>query len=251
VLGSLMLGACSAPFASAGSADSTTPPRTGSCRDLRAADLDSTSNSTTVVACIRRHTAQTFLVGALPRSTGQAYDDARQATYAEAACTKAFGAYLGADEDQVLRAWLSWSWFGPSERGWQRGARWFRCDVVGGPRGTRTLASLPTPAEGMFATSPPDAWLTCSQGAEVVGGTKVPCSVPHTWRAATTVEIGKPAASYPGDRVVAARSRDRCHDSIGTYLHHPASFGFAVTAFGAEDWATGTRRSICWARTSL
>jgi hypothetical protein len=251
VLGVLVLSACSTPFTSADSADSTTPPRTGSCRDLDAGDLDATSNSSAVVPCSHRHTAQTFLVGTLPRSTGSAYNDARQGTYADAACAQGFATYLGADAGQVLQAWLSWSWFGPSEHGWQRGARWFRCDVIGGPSGVKTLDALPESAAGLFSPTPPDAWLTCSQGAEVVGGTKVACSQPHTWRAATTVEIGKPAASYPGDHSVGVRSQERCHDSIGSYLHHPASFGFAVTSFGADRWAAGNRLSLCWARTSL
>ena len=32
-----------------------------------------------------------------------------------------------------MRVQLSWAWFRPSERGWDKGARWYRCDLVGGP----------------------------------------------------------------------------------------------------------------------
>ena len=31
-----------------------------------------------------------------------------------------------------MRTVLSWAWFRPSEEAWDQGARWYRCDVVGG-----------------------------------------------------------------------------------------------------------------------
>ncbi|MET3960366.1 hypothetical protein ABIE44_000300 [Marmoricola sp. OAE513] len=254
VIGALAL--CLLPLVGCGSdaaqtaSDSKTPPRVGACRDLSARDLTRASNDGKPVACAKEHTAQTFLVGELPRSTGTAYDDKGHAGYVYAACTKAFGSYLGADESMVMRSRLSWAWFRPSERGWDKGARWFRCDVVGGPQDATSLRPLPEEAEGMFGTDLPDAWFTCADGESVSTGTKVACTEPHTWRAVTTVKIGQPDDAYPGDRLAEVRSRDYCKDSVRGWLGYPPDFEFGYSWFREDHWDGGNRRAVCWARTT-
>jgi hypothetical protein len=230
-------------------ADRVTPPKLDACRDLRASDLDEASNASPVVPCTAKHTAQTFAVGTLPASTGSSYDDRRHGAFVYRTCTQGFRDFLGIDESLAMRVQLSWAWFRPSKRGWDRGARWYRCDVVGGPDGAKTLRALPADTRALFARLPPDAWLTCARGATVARSVRVPCSEPHDWRAVTAIKVGQPADPYPGDRIVQVRSRDRCSDWIGTQTGYAANYDFGYTWFHEEEWSTGNRRSVCWART--
>lgn len=237
------------PFGGASTSDRLTAPKLGACRDLKAADVDERSNDADPVSCTKKHTAQTFAIGTLPDSTGTSYDDRRHGTYVYEICQKAFGEFLGADESLVMRIQLSWAWFRPSERGWKNGARWYRCDVLGGPDGAKSFQPLPRDARGLFSTDLPDAWLTCARGASVAGSTKVACSQKHDWRAVTTVKVGKPEDPYPGDRIVEVRSRDYCQESVGGWMHYPPDYDFGYSWFREAQWKAGNRRSVCWAKT--
>lgn len=246
----LLAAACSRPGHRETEADRVTPPQVGACRELPAQAVDKPSNASQVVPCSQPHTAETFAVGALPKETGTAYGDKRQGKFVYTACNDAFREYLGADESLALRSQLSWAWFRPSERGWGRGARWYRCDVVGGAEGAKRLRDLPTEVKGLFAGGPQDAWVTCARGATLPASTKVPCSEAHDWRAISTIKVGQPDEPYPGDRIVQVRSRDTCSEWIAAWSHYPAEYEYAYTWFHEAEWAAGNRRSICWTRTS-
>ncbi|MGO4256273.1 septum formation family protein [Marmoricola sp. RAF53] len=241
--------ACDVPFASTSASDNLTPPKLGACRDLVPGDLTKPSNDTAPIACTTGHTAQTFAIGTLPAATGKGYDDPRHGRFVYGTCQKAFAEFLGADESLAMRSRLSWAWFRPSERGWDKGARWYRCDLVGGPADATKLRHLPEDAQGLFSESLPDAWLTCARGPGVGKGTKVACTEKHDWRAVTTVKVGQPDDPYPGDRLVQVRSRDYCQESVGGWMHYPPDYDYGYTWFREAQWATGNRRSICWART--
>lgn len=231
-------------------ADKLTTPELGACRDLRAADLEKASNGTEVVPCSEDHTAQTFAVGTLPESTGTGYRDRKHGRFVYRTCQKAFGEFLGADESLVLRIRLSWAWFRPSETAWEKGPRWYRCDVVGGPVDAKELRDLPEDARGLFTDDLPDAWLTCARGPSVTEGVKVSCAEKHDWRAVTTVKVGRNEDRYPGDRIVQVRSRDYCAESVLAWLQYPATYEWGYSWFKQAQWATGNRRSVCWARTT-
>lgn len=229
-------------------ADGLTPPKLGACRDLDAEDLSKPSNATAVVACTKDHTAQTFAIGTLPDETGLTYDDKRHGKFVYAACQASLGEFLGAEESVVLRSRLSWAWFRPSKKGWENGARWYRCDVVGGPSGATKLRDLPDEARGLFSEELSDAWMTCARGDTVASSTKVPCTEKHDWRAVTTVKVGQPTDPYPGDRIVQVRSRDYCQESVGGWMHYPPDYDYGYSWFREAQWKIGNRRSICWAR---
>jgi hypothetical protein len=230
-------------------ADKLTPPELGACRDLGAGDLDQPSNANPVVSCAKHHTAQTFAIGTLPSRTGSSYRDKRHGTFVFETCSQAFRDFIGVDDGLAMRVQLSWAWFRPSERGWGRGARWYRCDVVGGPDGASELRDLPADAKGLFTNDLPDAWLTCARGTAVAHATKVPCSQPHDWRAVTAIKVGQPADPYPGDRIVEVRSRDRCSDWVGAWSHYAPDYEFGYTWFHEAEWSTRNPRAICGART--
>lgn len=239
------------PDADPAQVDSVEAPELGACRLLTPADVQQPFDATRTVPCGEEHTAETFAVGPLPADLADAaYDDRRLGDFAYDTCGRAFTGFLGGDESAVLRSVLSWAWFRPSPQAWEDGARWYRCDVVGGADGSEAYAALPTTARGLLrGRRPADRWSVCAVGPVVAGSQKVPCSQPHDWRAVTTVKLGAPADAYPGDRLVEVRTRDFCSDSVGAYLGYPLDFDFGYTWFGAGEWEAGNRRSICWART--
>lgn len=231
--------------------DSVEMPETGVCRELTPEDVAMPANATKVVDCGERHTAETFAVGELPAELEDvAYDDAALDRHAYQTCSTAFAAFVGADESTVLRTTLSWAWFRPSEKAWDEGARWYRCDVVGGNADNPTYRPLPETAEDLLAGRPSDKWLSCARGPSVGEGEKVPCSQKHDWRAVTTVKIGEPDDDYPGDRVMESRTRSFCATSVKAWLNYPAEFEYGFTFFHQAEWDAGIRRSVCWARTS-
>lgn len=231
--------------------DSTARPENGLCRTLTPDDVRLPANATAAVPCSRSHTAETFAVADLPKSYDDSdYGDADIARYAYRECSRGFADFVGADESLVLRTTLSWAWFRPSEKAWRKGARWFRCDIVGGNSASTSYRPLPAAARGILAGRPDEAWLSCARGATVATGAKVACSEKHDWRAVTTVKIGQPGDDYPGDRVMESRSRSFCSASVKAWLNYPAEFEYGYTFFHRAEWEAGIRRSVCWARTT-
>jgi hypothetical protein len=230
--------------------DSVETPELGACRMLTPDEVAQPSNATKTVDCSEPHTAQTFAVGELPDSLDDAgYEDDAVGTFAYETCSSKFQRFLGADESLVMRTVVSWAWFRPSEKAWDNGARWYRCDIVGGGEQSEEYALLPETAEGLLAGRPNDKWMVCVAGETVAGSPKIPCSQKHDWRAVTTIKLGDPDEEYPGDRVVEVTTRDFCSDSVGAWLNYPLDYDFGYTWFHEAEWQAGNRRSICWAKT--
>ena len=231
-------------------ADASQKPVLGACRMLTPDDVAEPSNDSEAVDCSDTHTAETFAVGQLPSTFDDAdYDDGDLGAWAYETCSKAFMDFLGADESLVMRTVVSWAWFRPSESAWDDGARWYRCDVVGGGEQSREYVELPPTAEGLLLGRPKDRWLVCADGPTVAGSVKVPCTDPHQWRAVTTIGLGEKGDEYPGDRVVEVTTRDFCSKSVGAWLNYPVDYDFGYTWFHEAEWDTGNRRSVCWAKT--
>lgn len=233
--------------------DAVSPPAVGVCRLLEPADVEATSDATRTVSCSKRHTAETYAVGELPAEVEHAaYDSKEVALAGYRACNEAFARHLGADESVVMRTVLSWAWFRPSEKAWKKGARWYRCDLVGGTEAVAKdrYLDLPQKTAGLLHTSKPaDRWMVCGRGPSVSTSTKVPCNRRHDWRAATTIKVGEPADPYPGDRAIEVKTREYCRTSISAWLNYAVDFQFGYTWFHKAEWEAGNRRSICWART--
>jgi hypothetical protein len=229
--------------------DAVEAPELGACRVLTPDDVDLPSNATKTVDCSEPHTAETYAVGGLPSSLDDAdYDDREVGTYAYDICTKKFMSFLGADESLVMRTVVSWAWFRPSEKAWSDGARWYRCDIVGGGDESTSYVDLPETAKGLLLEQD-DHWMVCGNGATVSSSVKVPCTEEHNWRAVTTIKLGEPGEEYPGDRLVEVKSRDFCSDSVGAWLNYPIDYDFGWTYFHEAEWDAGNRRSVCWAKT--
>jgi hypothetical protein len=230
--------------------DAVETPELGACRMLTPDEVAEPSNATRTVDCSEPHTAQTFAVGELPSTFEAAdYHDDAMGEYAYQTCSTKFQRFLGADESLVMRTVVSWAWFRPSEEAWDKGARWYRCDIVGGGEQSEEYAELPETAEGLLSGRPKDTWMVCVAGDAVAGSPKIPCSETHGWRAVTTIKLGELEDAYPGDRAVEVTTRDFCSDSVGAWLNYPIDYDFAYTWFHEAEWQAGNRRSVCWART--
>ncbi|MFC7493475.1 MULTISPECIES: septum formation family protein [unclassified Nocardioides] len=226
-------------------------PELGLCRVLTPDDVAQPSDDTDDVPCTDAHTAETYAVGDLPGDFEDAdYDDSEVGAWAYEKCSDAFREFLGADESMVMRTVASWAWFRPSEDAWDEGARWYRCDVVGGGEQSKEYVDLPTTARGLLLGRPKDAWMVCADGETVAGSVKVPCTKPHSWRAVTTISLGDAKDDYPGDRLAEVTTRDFCSKSVGAWLNYPVDYEFGYTWFHEAEWEAGNRRSVCWAKTA-
>lgn len=222
-------------------------PEVGACRVLTADDVAEPSDDSETVPCEEDHTAETFHVGTL--AADAAYDDPELAAEVYDACQKRWVRFTGANESLALRTVLSWAWFRPTEEQWDEGARWFRCDVVGGLDRPDGLITLPASSKGVLLGIPPDRWMACVNADTVQEAPVLPCTEEHTWRAVSTIVVSEKKA-YPGSRLVEVLSRDYCSDSVLAWLDYPPQYDFGYTYFGEPEWEAGTNRAICWARTS-
>ena len=231
--------------------DAIEAPANGACRNLTPEDLGNTANASSVVPCSQTHTAETFHVQLLPDQFSDAAYDARSlSSYAGRTCTTAFARFLGTDESTSMRTIVTWAWFRPSGDAWNDGARWFRCDVVGGAVDSAQLVSLPVTAAGLLSDGPDEEWMACVDAPSVAQSPRIACAKPHVWRAVTTIKLGDEDAQYPGDEAVVKRTKDFCSGSVSAWLGYPPDFDFGYTWFGAAAWQSGNRRSVCWARTT-
>ena len=247
----LSVSACGGIGLGADAPVSTARPKDGVCRMLTPDDLQQTTDDTSPVSCASQHTAETFAVGAFPADVaGGDIDDPALGAYVLDECEREFRRFLGGDESLVMRATVTWAWFRPSPDAWEQGARWWRCDVVGGGEESTSLVTLPRTAKGILLGDPDDRWLACVKGPTVADSVKIPCSNEHNWRAVTTVVLGDGNDEYPGDRAVAVRTRNFCSDSVGAWMNYPVDYDYGFTWFHEDEWQAGNRRSICWAKTN-
>jgi hypothetical protein len=250
VLAASLLSGCGSEDAPDAESVAVSAPADGACRVLTPDDVAESHNESPVVDCAEPHTAQTFAVGALPTTYDDAeQDDPRLGEFAYRTCSERFLQFLKANESTVMRTVLSWAWFRPSPAAWERGARWYRCDLVGGGEQSASYVDLPEDAAGLLDGLPDDRWMACVAGLNVPGAPRIPCSEEHTWRAVTTIKLGGPEDPYPGDRLAEVKTRDYCQISVFYWLTSPESYDFAYTFFHEAEWETGNRRSVCWAKT--
>jgi hypothetical protein len=225
------------------------PPTVGACRMLTGTQAGEPSNDTATVPCSEPHDVETFAVGSLPASFAKAsWSDPALDRWAYTTCAEAFPSYLGTDESTAMRSLLTWVWFRPSKDAWGQGARWYRCDVLGGSAAHGKYVDLPTTTKDLLRR-PDDHWMACAKGKSVATGTKLPCSMAHDWRAVTTIKLGEPGDDYPGDAAAKAKTKSYCAESVDAWLGYPADYDYGYTWFGKQAWQAGNRRSVCWART--
>jgi hypothetical protein len=223
-------------------------PEAKACRVLDAEAITAASDDTETVDCSETHNAETFYVGEFDKADDLAYDDPSLGARVYEECNARYIKFVGATRSLALRTVIDWAWWRPSEEAWKDGARWFRCDVVGGNEESAQLVDLPETAKGLLLGIPPPRWMLCANGPVVAEAPKVACNQKHVWQAVSAVVMGKPKAKWPGQRVIEVNSRDYCSDWVGAWLNYPLDYEYGYTYFGRAEWEAGNRESVCWAK---
>ncbi len=169
------------------------PPR-DACYRVTGGELTRPSNSDRPVACTSPHTARTIAVGdlatVLPRRAARADSAAVQRRLAQV-CGRRLAAFLGGSQQDRDLSRLAVVWYSPTATESDRGADWFRCDVVAFA-GTASLLPLPRRSPGLRGVldrpGALDTYGLCGSAAPGTRGfRRVACGRPHAWRAIATV----------------------------------------------------------------
>lgn len=233
--------------------DSTALPEVGKCRNLTHEDVAEAYNFDKYVPCDEPHNAETFGAGPLPDEFKDAeYGDEKVNEWAFSQCRKLLEKYVGSDQSLLMRSMLSHVYFGPSEKAWDEGARWIRCDVVGGGQQGAEYVDLPTTTRNLLKVKKvedvEDRWMVCAEGKSV-SSAKVPCSEPHQMRAVTTIKLGEAKTKFLGVAESKKKASQYCKGSVQAWLGYPESFDYGYTWFGEKEWNAGNRWAVCWAVT--
>jgi hypothetical protein len=224
-----------------------TPPR-HACYDLDLAAAAAPTSAAQPVPCSGRHTTATFHVGTIhPVVDGHllAVDSDTVQQQVASRCRSRFASYVGGDEETRRLSRLTVVWFTPSLSDSDRGALWFRCDLVA-LAGRDQLAELPRATRDVLgAPQALDRFGTC--GTSSPAGRRferVICSAPHTWRARATINL--PAhAKYLGKAPGAAASSS-CHDVEARLASNILTLKWSFEWPSREQWDAGQRFGYCW-----
>jgi hypothetical protein len=221
------------------------------CYRLPISDLTEPTNRRRPVGCAERHDAQTFHVGTLDLVAdghALAVDADRVVDGLDAACDRRLARYLGGTAEDRRLTRLRAVWFAPTLAQADRGARWYRCDVVA-LAGNDRLLRLPEPRvlRGVLDRPAGASYGLCGTTAPGEPDfSRVICARPHAWRAVSTIALPR-GRDYPGVRAVRAAGNDRCRDLVRDLVDDPLSFRFGWEWPTREQWRAGQRHGYCWA----
>ena len=224
-------------------------PLEGACYDLTLDEVTEPTSDHPPVPCADTHTTRTIHVGLLDTVVDGhllAVDSAVAQEQVVESCSSRFARHVGGGERGRELSRLQVVWFSPTLEQSDRGATWFRCDVVllGRPG---ALAPLPRRLDGI---------LTRPGASEVVGlcGTAAPgtaafervvCSLPHSWKAMSTIPLAD--GRYPGVAAVRRAGESTCRDRVRRASTNPERFRYGWEWPTREQWQAGQRFGYCWA----
>lgn len=200
------------------------------------------------VPCDRRHTAQTYAVGALDTLAGGhllAVDSDRVAAQLAARCPTALADFVGGDQETRRLSMLHAIWFRPTLEQAAQGADWYRCDVVV-PAGDEQLSAWTGSLKGVLDSEQADAWAMCGTAQPGTAGfRRVPCREQHSWTALATVDL--PAGAYPGEAAVKEAGQEPCQAAGKDVADDALDYQWGYEWPTAAQWKLGQTYGICWA----
>ncbi len=227
-------------------------PEPAACYRLTGAELVRPASDTRPVPCSSAHTSRTIFVGRLAAAAGGkvAVDSPAVQKRLADTCPRKLAAYVGGSAEQRRLSRLSVVWFSPTLQQADRGADWFRCDLIAFA-GTDTLFPLPRTSGGDLkgVLSRPgalDTYGLCGTAAPGAKGfARVICQQPHAWRAIATVGLrgGRP---YPGVATVRQAGNATCKARARSRAGDTLSFRFGWEWPTREQWQGGQRYGYCW-----
>jgi hypothetical protein len=223
------------------------PPR-HACYDLDFAEAVEPTSTKAPVPCSAPHTTATIRVGTIrPVVDGHllAVDSDTVQQQVADRCRAALAAHVGGDEETRRLSRLTVVWFTPSLTESDRGALWFRCDLVALAAHDQ-LAPLPRSTRGLLdADNALDRYGTCgttSPSARTFQ--RVICSRPHSWRARATIDL-PPETRYLGKAAGAAADAS-CHDTEARLASDILKLRWSFEWPTRDQWKAGQRYGYCW-----
>ena len=218
------------------------------CYRLTAVEAQRPTNSADPLPCTRPHTAQTYHVGVIPKPIvgGQRVDTAAIADYVTPRCDNRFVAHVGGAPDTRVLSRLQPVWFVPTPAQLDRGARWFRCDVVG-VAAADGLARLPvTTADMLDDPSSLDRYGLCSTAApNRPSDRQVMCGRVHSWRAFAIIRLHTDGSRWPPSVRLAAARQD-CKARARAYQGYPLRWRYGWQRPTRAQWQEGRHWGYCW-----
>ena len=228
------------------------PPPLGACYRMSLDVATRTTNASRPVPCRAPHTARTVHVGRLDLSPAgrrlRVDAPAVQRQPAEV-CPVRLRQYVGGTTDVRRRSRFEVVWFTPTLRQADRGARWFRCDVVAVLDDER-LQRLPTGPRFEGVLGRPGALATYGLCGTARPGTpsfrRVACALPHAWEAVSTIDLAG-RDRYPGRARVRTAGDGPCADRVEERSGSVLEFSYGWEWPTREQWAAGQHYGYCWA----
>ncbi len=229
-------------------------PRNAACYRLTRRQLTRPTNSSTPVPCTGAHTARTIHVGTLDTVVdGHAVTDDSDTVQRQIATTfpRRLAAYVGGSPTERNLSRLHVVWFSPTLRQSDRGARWFRCDLVAFGTG-ESLLDLPRRDRLSGVLDRPGALDTfglCGTAAPGSSGfERVACGLDHSWRAVDTIALTG-GRRYPGVDAVRRIGDARCKAAARSRADNALRFTYGWEWPTAGQWASGQHFGYCWVPT--
>jgi hypothetical protein len=226
-------------------------PREGACYRLRFEQLTEPSNGSRPVPCSSRHDAETVHVGRLDTVVaGHAVsvDSDRVLRQLSRECPRRFAEHVGGSAEDRDLSRLEVVWFAPTLAQADRGADWFRCDVVA-LAGQDALYPLPPPRRLAKVLDGPDGAAYGLCGTAAPGDpdfARVICARQHSWRAVATIPLAG-GRTYPGQGSVRRSGDETCRDRVRAGAADPLKFRYGWEWPTREQWQRGQHFGYCWA----
>jgi hypothetical protein len=227
-------------------------PKPGACYRLTSRELTRPTNASRPVPCSTRHTARTIFVGRLATVVdghSVSVDSDRVQRQLAATCPRKMAAYVGGSPKSRDLSRFNVVWFSPSLDQADRGASWFRCDLIAFADAER-LYPLPGPKrlKGVMGRSEGlGTYGLCGTSAPGTAGfQRVICARPHAWQAFDTVPL-RGGRAYPGAAAVRTAGDSVCKSRANARTGDALKFQYGWEWPTREQWLGGQHYGYCWA----
>lgn len=243
----------STPTASPTAAAPVVPraPRRAACYRLTTGQLTRPTNDSRPVPCSREHTSRTIHVGRLDTVVdghSVAVDSDTVQAQLVTTCRRKLVEYVGGSPTTRALARLNVVWYSPTLAQSDRGADWFRCDVIAFAEGDRLLPLRGASRLKRVLDRPGalDTYGLCGTAAPGTRGfARVVCGRNHAWRAIRTIDLAGPKR-YPGVTTVREAGDASCKDAARERADDALRFAYGWEWPTADQWSAGQRFGYCW-----
>lgn len=227
-------------------------PGSAACYRLTPGQLTRPTNDSRPVPCDAPHTARTVFVGTLDtvvHGHSVSVDSAFVQRQLASVCPRKLAEYVGGSARARELSRFNVVWYSPTLAQSDRGASWFRCDLVAFS-GTDSLFGLPRRPPGVRGVlDRPGALGTyglCGAGEFGTDGfARVICARPHTWEAFDTISL-EGGERYPGAAALRAAGEQECKSRAAARAPDSLTFRHGWEWPSREQWAAGQRFGYCW-----